>query len=149
MGKGGWHPDNDPLPWIRFCLRAHYQQAATLIRRNSEVGRTWDEITKVTAQHHLPEQFEVALVDAAFGYRVRNSRYREENNLSEVVASRDLRKLCDLGFLNPIGEKRGRYYLAADPLRVIRDNCREKRRSADPYELLKTKHQLSLPGVPT
>ena len=86
VGKGGRHPENDPLPWIRFCLRAHYQQAATLIRRNSEVGRTWDEITKVTAQHHLPERCELALVDAAFGYRVRNSRYREENNLSEVVA---------------------------------------------------------------
>ena len=87
VGKGSWHPENDPLPWIRFCLRAHYQQAATLIRRNSELGRTWDEITKVTSQHHLPERCEFALVDAAFGYRVRNGRYREENNISEVVAS--------------------------------------------------------------
>ena len=87
VGKGSWHPENDPLPWNSwFCLRAHYQQAATLIRRNSELGRTWDEITKVTSQHHLPERCEFALVDAAFGYRVRNGRYREENNISEVVA---------------------------------------------------------------
>ena len=125
VGEGSWHPEHNAAPWIRFCLRAHFQQAATLIRRNSEIGRTWDEISKITAARGLPERCEIALVDAAFGYRVRNSRYRAGNKISEVVASRDLRKLCDLDFLTPIGEKRGRYYLAADQLKEIRNRCRE------------------------
>ena len=78
----------------------------TQFRTGPNMGRDY----KSHPQHRLPERCEFALVDAAFGYRVRNGRYREENNISEVVASRDLRKLCDLGLLNPIGEKRGRYY---------------------------------------
>jgi Fic family protein len=26
VGQGAWRPDNDALPWVRFCLVAHYQQ---------------------------------------------------------------------------------------------------------------------------
>ena len=25
VGKGSWHPGNNALPWIRFCLTAHYR----------------------------------------------------------------------------------------------------------------------------
>jgi hypothetical protein len=31
---------------------------------------------------------------AAFGYKVRNQRYREDQQISDVVASRDLKKLA-------------------------------------------------------
>ena len=29
----------DALPWVQFCLVAHYQQAATIKRRNEEMGQ--------------------------------------------------------------------------------------------------------------
>lgn len=106
VGQGSWHPENNALPWVRFCLRAHYQQAATIIKRNEVVGSTWGEITKLTSRLGLPERSEIALMDAAFVYKVRNARYREENELSDVVASRDLKKLCDIGLLTAIGEAR-------------------------------------------
>ena len=32
VGQGSWHPENSARPWIRFMLRAHYQQAWTLQR---------------------------------------------------------------------------------------------------------------------
>jgi uncharacterized protein (DUF1330 family) len=89
VGQGSWHPKNNALPWIRFCLLAHFQQAATLIKRNQEVGSTWQEIMEIVQHHGLPERCELALMDAAFGYRVRNNRYREENQISDVVASRE------------------------------------------------------------
>ena len=136
VGEGSWHPKNSALPWVRFCLRAHYQQAATIMKRNAHIGQVWEEVGRIRNQHGLPERVEGALVEAAFGYQVRNPRYREENSISDVVASRDLKKLCDLGFLKPVGEKRGRYYVADAKLTEIPARTYDKTRSADPYELV-------------
>jgi hypothetical protein len=89
-------------------------------------------------------------MDATFGYKVRNHRYREEHGISEVVASRDLRRLCDAGLLEPVGEKRGRYYLAAAPLKEIRTRTRDRARAASPYDLVKAEaiaRQMTLPGM--
>ena len=152
VGRGSWHPGNDALPWVRFCLVAHYQQAATLIKRYTEVGRTFEEVEQLAKQHSLPERAQYALMDAAFGYKVRNSRYREQQELSEVVASRDLRKMSDLGLLEPVGEKRGRYYIAATPIKQLRARTRDKTRAPNPYQLLSNmpvpaESQLALPGL--
>ncbi|MFL4973386.1 MAG: Fic family protein [Microvirga sp.] len=147
-GQGRWNPQRDALPWVRFCLVAHYQQAATLIKRNTQIGRVWNEIERVRRELGLPERCELVLMDATFGYKVRNQRHREQNDLSEVVASRDLRRLTDLGLLEAIGEKRGRYYVAGKPLEEIAEKCADRRRASNPYEMLtgKTKGaQLTLP----
>ena len=145
VGQGSWHPANDALPWIRFCLRAHYQQAATLIRRNAELGRTWEHVSESIAAEKLDPRYEVALMDAAYGIPVRNSRYRTENGISDVVASRDLKKLCEHGWLVPVGEKRGRYYIATKKLEDIRAKTRGSRRVPDPYQLVEERGQLVLP----
>lgn len=135
VGQGSWHPENDALPWVRFCLTAHYQQAATLMKRNAEVGRIWNEIDRVRDTLGLPERTEGPLMDAAFGYKVRNLRYREEQNISDVVASRDLKRLTEAGLLEPVGEKRGRYYVAAPALVRIAARVRDKTRAGNPYEI--------------
>ena len=101
-GKGSWAPGNSALPWVRFCLHAHYQQAETLVRRNNEIGRIWDEISKIAKASGLPERAETPLFDAALGYRIRNSKYRSEFEISDVVASRDLKRLCEMGLLSPL-----------------------------------------------
>lgn len=145
VGQGSWHPENDALPWVRFCLRAHYQQAATLIRRNAEIGRTWEQISARLAAEKLDPRLEVALMDAAFGIPVRNNRYRTENGISDVVASRDLKKLCDNDWLMPVGEKRGRYYVGTKKLEEIRARTRGPRRVPDPYHLVRERAQLTLP----
>src|SRR5258708_20935960 len=153
VGEGSWHPEQDALPWIGFCLVAHYQEAATLIKRSAEVGRTWDEIELLAKTHGLPDRAQAALMDAAFSYKVRNSLYREDQEISDVVASRDLKRLCEIGLLEPIGEKRGRFYIASQQLRELRESCRDRTRAANPYQLLDSKmavpaeSQLALPGV--
>lgn len=151
VGQGSWHPQNDALPWVRFCLLAHYQQAATLIQRSRAMSRAFDEITRIIEFNNLHERMGMALIDATFGYRVRSGRYQEENQVSDVVASRDLRKLSELGFLMPVGEKRGRYYLAGEPLREIYRKVRiNDVRAANPYDLVKNAlggSQMTLPGV--
>lgn len=136
VGQGSWHPRNSALPWVRFCLRAHYQQAATLMKRNAHTGRVWEEIAKLVGAMGLPERTEGPLLEAAFGYKVRNFRYRSDNDISDVVASRDLRKLTELGLLEAVGEKRGRYYVGTERLRAMPARTRDVSKAADPYEIL-------------
>jgi len=136
VGQGSWHPSNPALPWVRFCLRAHYQQAVTLMKRNTQVGRVWGEVEKIIQNNKLPPRLETPMLNAAFGYKIRNNSYREESEISDVVASRDLKKLCEMGYLMPVGEKRGRYYVASPALRDIAIKCRDTKKADDPYEIL-------------
>ncbi len=152
-GKGIWNPANSALPWVRFCLHAHYQQGAILIRRNNEIGLVWEQVTKIVKESGLPERAETPLIDAALGYIIRNNRYRAEAKISEVVASRDLKRLCEIGLLLPVGEKRGRTYVASENLKQIRSSVRETSKIGNVYELVGAKeinpvpYQLDLPGL--
>jgi Fic family protein len=137
IGQGSWHPENDALPWVRFCLIAHYQQAATLMKRNTFIGRVWSEIEKLRQSHGLHERTEDALINAAFNLRVTNAHYRSVNKMSDAMASRDLKVLTDIGLLMPVGEKRGRYYVATDLLKEIPLRYVDRTRAPDPYELLR------------
>jgi len=112
--------------------------------------RVFNEIEKLSQKMGLLERMLITMVDAAFGFKVRAGRYQEENQVSDVIASRDLRRLCDLGLLQPVGEKRGRYYIASKPLNDIYAKARfDDVRAPDPYELIKdlaAMKQLALPG---
>jgi Fic family protein len=136
-GQGQWSPQHSALSWVRFCLKAHYQQAATLLRRNEEYEQLFAKITTLANTHKLNERTHLALFDAALGFKVTNPRYRTDTDVSELVASRDLKKLSDLGLLEPVGEKRGRYYRASEELRKARAATRLPRVTADPYELVR------------
>ena len=138
-GKGKWNPANSALPWARFCLHAHYQQGATLIKRNNEIGRVWEQVSEIIRKSGLPERAESALIDAALGYRIRNNRYRTEAKISEVVASRDLKRLCEMGLLLPVGEKRGRFYVASEELKKIQLDARDNSKTGNVYELVGAK----------
>lgn len=135
-GQGKWNPQRGAQIWVRFCLKAHYQQAATLIRRNEEYSRIFDKITELIEAHRLDERSSLPLFDATLGLRLTNARYRTGAEVSELVASRDLKKLCEVGLLTPFGEKRGRFYRAADPLIQIKAASRLPRPIEDPYELV-------------
>jgi Fic family protein len=135
VGHGAWNPGNDALPWVRFCIRAHYQQAATLIQRSNAMARVSQAVERIALEYRLMDRTVNALINAAFGARIRSRQYQTENAVSDVVAGKDLRKLCELGLLNPIGEKRGRYYLATPMLRAIYQDARGADvRVPDPYE---------------
>jgi Fic family protein len=134
VGRGAWAPQNDARPWLQFCLTAHYRQAKTLLRRSKEMRRIWDEIENEVRRAGLPERVQLALSDATLGYRVRNATYRSAAEISESLASRDLKLLVDHGFLIPAGEKRGRAYLASIVLKDIRERTREPKTPDDPTQ---------------
>jgi Fic family protein len=141
VGGGSWNPSADARPWIRFTLTAHYRQARTLLRRTKEASRLWDMLEQELAQKHLPERVILALADAASGLKVRNATYRSVAEVSDFVASRDLKLLVDGGFLVAHGEKRGRFYVASPSLQSIRAATREPKSAEDPYEILQPRQR--------
>lgn len=147
VGAGAWHPERDTRLWIRFCLTAHFRQATTLLARTREIQRLWDALDEEIASRKLPERSIFALADAAQGFRVRNATYRPIAEISENLASRDLKTLVDYGLLLPAGEKRGRYYVASDLLKAIRLKTREPKRTEDPFALRAFAESLFLPGL--
>ena len=116
VGNGAWHPERDARPWMRFNLTAHYRQAMTLLRRTREIQRLCDELEVEIERLGLPERSVLALADAAVGYKIRNPTYRRVADVSTAVAGRDLLALARAGLLEPKGQKRGRYYVAAAPV---------------------------------
>lgn len=136
VGQGAWHPGNDARPWGRFTLTAHYRQARTVQGRIKETEQTWNQLEALIKQHRLPERVISGLYLATVGFRVRNAMYRVDAEVSELVASRDLAALVDRGLLTPKGERRGRYYLAAEPLLTIRRAVASRRKPIeDPFEI--------------
>ena len=133
VGGGGWHPQRDARPWVRFCLSGHYRQAQTLLRRTRELERVYTELTELVQANGLPERTAMALLQAAFGSKVRNGSYRVSADVSKNLASRDLKTLVDAGLLVPEGEKRGRFYVASPTVAAIRHRLRLPRNVDDPF----------------
>jgi Fic family protein len=133
VGGGRWNPAGNPRAWIRFCLTAHFRQATTLLRRTERMRRIWDAAEAEVSKRNLPERLIFALVDATYGYKVRNATYRPAADVTDNLASRDLKALVDAGLLVPKGERRGRYYIGSEILMAIREMTRPLKAVEDPF----------------
>lgn len=133
VGKGAFHPENNCRAWIRFNLVAHYRQASWLLQRSRMTQNVWNEIERLLKQRGINDRALSTVVDAAFGYRIRRSAYMNAAEVSEQVASRDLRILVDHGLLIGEGETRGRIYDGSAMLREIYLRNYEPRTNVDPF----------------
>ncbi|MDE0033001.1 MAG: Fic family protein [Deltaproteobacteria bacterium] len=133
VGGGGWNPRRDAKPWVRFCLSGHYLQAQTLLRRTRELERVYAELLNLVESRGLPERTAMALLQAAFGSKVRNSSYRVSADVSNNLASRDLKVLVDTKLIVANGERRGRYYVASPTVAEIRRTLRLPKQADDPF----------------
>ena len=132
VGRGGWNPQHDARPWVRFCLQAHYVQAASVLRRVRESEWLWGELEESVQRASLPGRAIEAMFDATLGLRVRNSSYRSASKaageqISNETATRDLRAMVEAGLLTKHGAKRGTYYTADDELVGLRVQMRRDR----------------------
>lgn len=153
VGGGRWQPHRDARPWVRFILTAHLRQGRTMLRRIKESERLWDELERLAAKHHLHERTIPILYDAATGHRVRNATYRAiwDGEITDTMATRDLRQLVNCGLLLPHGESRGRFYTASKELVatwqvVIFD--RDARDDSDPFQDATTNASSIWPELP-
>ncbi len=135
-GEGKWQPQRSARQWLRFCLTAHVRQAHRLLRRVRETSQLWDLVEDEVRRRGLPDRMIEPLWSAASGIRLRNVSYRRLAEVSDQIASRDLRALVEAELLEPHGEKRGRFYLATPALRGLREATRQSVRvdeHVDPY----------------
>ena len=133
VGGGGWNPDRDCRPWVRFCLTGHYRQAQTLLRRTREIERIYGDLIDLVERHGLQERTALALLQAALRHTVKNASYRVSADISVNLASRDLKELADAGLLDAQGERRGRRYTAGNDVIAIRERHRLPRDDTDPF----------------
>jgi Fic family protein len=153
VGTGSWHPENDARPWIRFCLTAHFRQAQTVLRRIQQAEKLWLAMSRIAEERRLPERSIGPLCEAAVGRRIRRATYLANvevtfgEEIPLLTASRDLKTLVTAGLFQPVGDTRGRYYLATEALKEQWGRVRAEepsRQSDDPFSLIQL--SLELPG---
>jgi hypothetical protein len=153
VGAGAWHPQRDARPWLHFCLRAHFFQANTTMRRRMEIEQVWVGCADLAAARGLPERCAAGLMDLTFGLRLRRGTYRSSvevaigEEVSDLKGSRDLKAMVESGLVEAVGERRGRYYLAGEPLADLRKKVRASRSPKsheDPFRLARDRRQLRL-----
>jgi len=120
VGQGSWHPENNARPWIRFTLKAHFTQAHRILWLNEQLDKVWNAAERLAAESGLPSRSAQAIADGIWGLKIKNATYRSFAEVSENLASRDLKMLVDKHLLDPAGEKRGRYYEGSSRLKDLR-----------------------------
>ncbi len=141
VGNGSWQPERDARPWVRFCLRAHFIQAESVLRRAREAESMWVAVDDLREARKLPPRATGSLFDATIGLRIRNASYRKDVELVELeeitnqVATNDLRKMVDAGLIEQRGAKRGAHYVATEELVAIRERVRADREPIDASSL--------------
>ncbi|MEU4303647.1 Fic family protein [Kitasatospora aureofaciens] len=134
VGGPVWSPGRETLRWVRFCLRAHHQQAQSVERHVNTTREVWTALDEAIEQRGWPDRMHYALYPAAMGNRLRRATYQADAELSEQQAQRDIRELVRAGWLAAKGEAQGRYYLAGPDLpEDITRGVREPRPLRDPY----------------
>lgn len=153
VGGGAWNPANDARPWVRFCMRAHYIQIQTTIRRRVEAEMLWLRCVDLVDSKGLAERSVAALVEVAYGLRLRRGHYIKAvlesagEELAEITASRDLKSLVDADLLEPVGQRRARHYVAGPRVQKVRDRVRADRPARadlDPFAFVRGRMQLPL-----
>jgi Fic family protein len=114
---GRYQPNRDAAPWIRFCVRAHLEQARARLEQIAQAGARWSFLESIVEQRDWPDRLVVALEQSLFQGTDRGV-YAEEADVSTATASADLRRLLDAGLVIQRGKGRTTRYVAADALRA-------------------------------
>lgn len=125
VGGRTWQPERDTRPWVHFVLTAHHRQATTTLRRAREAERLWSAIDERRRVRGLDDRNLPTLHRAALGWRIERADHIASAEVSERVASSDLKRLVDNDLLEAVGEKRGRYYRAGAELLRLRAELAE------------------------
>lgn len=132
-GHGRWQPQGDAHLWVSFNLRAHHMQAQTLRSRWRRAQRSYELLADLLLAHRLPDRSLDALYSGLLGFRLRRQTYVDQTGVDARTASRDFKALTDVGLLRPVGETKGRHYVAGPALDDVRRELGRDEPLADPY----------------
>ncbi|MEV6606370.1 Fic family protein [Kutzneria sp. NPDC051319] len=114
-----WEPQvADAHQWMRFCLRAHHQQAQSVQRRVDRASMLWSALEAVVVEHELDERMVSALYAAAVG-ELRRATYAKDESLTRDQSVRDLQRMRQHGLVRSIGHARTQRYVADGELAEI------------------------------
>ena len=133
VGVGGWNPARSGEALHPLLPNRALSTAQTLLRRSQEMERVYGDVANLIERYGLSQRTDLALEQAAFGMRIRNSSYRASADISNNLASRDLKSLVDAGLLVEEGEKRGREYKASPAVIAVRDSHSIRRADDNPF----------------
>ncbi len=114
---GSYQPERDAAPWVRFCVRAHVEQAKTRLAQIEEAGARWALLEEMVTRRGWPDRLVIALEQSLFDGTERGT-YAKEADVSAATASADLRRLLDAELVRQRGKGRATRYVASATLRA-------------------------------
>jgi Fic family protein len=118
--RGSYRPANDTHGWVRFCLRAHHQQAQLVDRRLRLGAAVWAGVEAMVERLGLGERTVSALYAAASD-QLRREVYQRDESISRDQSIRDIRRLEQLGLIEAVGYGQTLYYVATGELKELAD----------------------------
>ncbi|MBS1869481.1 MAG: Fic family protein [Actinobacteria bacterium] len=112
-----YDPRRDAGGWVRFCVRAHLDQARRRLAQVQEAATRWEQLERLADDRAWPDRFVIGLEQALFGACDRAS-YAREADVSAATASSDLRRMVEAGLLVQSGQGPATRYTPSDTLRA-------------------------------
>lgn len=113
---GGYRPERDAMPWVRFCVTAHVEQARRRLDQVAAATARWAALERLVEERGWPDRLAIALEQSLFD-GVDRAAYAREAGVSLPTATNDLRRLSDSGLVVGEGQTRNRRYVASEALR--------------------------------
>jgi Fic family protein len=114
---GTYQPGRDATPWVRFCVKAHVEQARDRLAAMDRAGARWARLEEMAEGRKWPDRLVIALEQSLFG-PIDRGAYAAEADVSPATASADFKRLLDAGLLVQRGKGRSTRYVASDALRA-------------------------------
>lgn len=109
-------PSVEVTPFLVAHTDAQLRQIRALDLRERTIRGVFIVLENIVIDRHLPERLTTALWDSFFGFTVTAGSYRGVTDVSPATATADLRGATAAGLLAPVGQTRGRRYVAAPGL---------------------------------
>lgn len=115
--RQSWNPEADVTPFVEAHVTAQRQQAEALSLKDATERLLWSALEDIVENElGMDARAANALWEAFFGRDVTNRYYRGITDLSQVVASLDLKQLQTSGLLAARGDGRSRSYVGTPAL---------------------------------
>jgi Fic family protein len=112
-----YEPGYDATPFVAFFLEAFSSAADHLLERIRGLGNVQISVRRDVVEGGLVPPMLDALLYAWINRSLRPADYQRITGRPPSTATRDLAQAVELGYLEPVGERRSRWYRLGERLR--------------------------------